>query len=776
MRLKKMLTAMGFALMLGAMGAAAVPLAQGGQVVQAAEQVNLPVTMSRGGGVYAEGFSLTLDCPGASAIYYTLDGSNPVSSKTRVKYEGALSIADRNGEANYVTAVDPVKFDTAYAVWDSETETFGDSVKAPADSEVDKGTVVRAVAADAAGNYGAVSTNTYFVGVMEEHIQGTYESARAAGIPLSVMSISMDYDDLFDYEKGIYVRGKIFDESLKEYIEKNGTRKIKDKARNIAANYSQKGRDWERNAHIDYFETNGDVTECKLQQDCGIRIQGNYSRSDLMKGLRLYARADYGDNNFRYPFFADAKNEKGNVIDKYKKLVLRNGGNYAFSGTKYNDAYWQSMLGDLDCETQSSRACVVYINGEYWGLYLLQQDYDDNYFDVTHGVNKDSVVVYKASDAEEDEAYGYKLDEGNLPEGETDVNYYYKELINFFDTHEHLVRKSDYEAFVKLVDPQSVMDYFAVNVWINNKWDWPDKNWSMWKTNTVDNSNKYSDGRWRFCFYDLDFGGCGGQQDVDVNTIKEGNYETDGKGLLGQNKTRPRNPALQCFILLMSNEGFREEFKKELDGFSRGIFETKQADAKLNKFKDTYAPLFSQYYTRYFGAEEAEKYCDMTEYGYASYDSLMAFIYDRQFAIPSINDYLDDYYKKLGLPEPEDSGNGGNAVTPGDNGSTGNNGGGQGSDGSTKPAKKSIKKLSVTAKRGKKVIQVKTIAKAKVTVSLNKKIALKGKKKVKKIAVTASGKGVAKIKLSKKLAKGVKVKVEVKKSGYKTKSKSVKVK
>lgn len=775
MNLKKTLSALGFALMLGALGAAAVPWAQGGQVVRAAEQANLPVTMSHKSGMYAGGFSLTLNCPGASAIYYTLDGSNPVSSKTRAKYEGALPIADRSEDPNYVAAVDPVKFDAGYAVWNSGTQTFGDSRKAPEDSEVDKGTVVKAVAADAAGNYGAVSTNTFFVGTVADHIQGAKESANAAGIPLSVMSISMDYDDLFDYEKGIYVRGKIFDESLKAYIEKNGTRKIKDKARNIAANYSQKGRDWERNAHVDYFETDGTGMDCKLQQDCGIRIQGNYSRSDLMKGLRLYARADYGPKNFKYPFFQDAKDDTGKVIDKYKKLVLRNGGNYAFSGTKYNDAYWQSMLKGLDCETQSSRACVVYIDGEYWGLYLLQQDYDDNYFEETHGVIKDTVVVYKASDAEADEAYGYKLDEGNLPEGVTDVNYYYKELNKFFDTHEHLVWKSDYEAFAKLVDPQSVMDYFAVNVWINNKWDWPDKNWSMWKTSIVDSSNKYSDGRWRFCFYDLDFGGCAGQQDAYVNTIKEGNYETDGKGLLGQNKTRPRNPAIQCFILLMSNQGFREEFKKELEGFSKGIFETKQAETKLDQFKEIYSPLFPQYYTRYFGAEEAEGYCEMTEYGYASYDSLMSFIYDRQFAMTDINDYLDEYYKNLGLPDPKDDpGNGGNnGGTPGN---AGNSGSGQGSGGSSKPSKKAIKKLSVTAKKGKKLIQVKTIAKAKVTVSLNKKIALKGKKKVKKITVTASGKGVAKVKLSKKLAKGVRVKVQVKKSGYKTKSKNVKVK
>ena len=52
---------------------------------------------------------------------------------------------------------------------------------------------------------------------------------------------------------------------------------------------------WERQAHIDYLESDGDTTSCKLQQDCGVRIQGNYSRSDLQKGFRLYARKDYGE-------------------------------------------------------------------------------------------------------------------------------------------------------------------------------------------------------------------------------------------------------------------------------------------------------------------------------------------------------------------------------------------------------------------------------------------------------------------------------------------------
>lgn len=799
------------------------------KIVQAADaaEETLAVEMSQPSGIYENAFALQMSCEGASAIYYTTDGSDPTTSETRTAYSTELSIVDRKGADNYVSAVSPDLFDTANASWSRSKKAYSSTAKVPSNDAVDKGTVVKAVAMDAAGNYGAVTTNTYFVGTVADHIKGAKESAAAAGIDLSVMSISVDYADLFDYEKGIYVKGKIFDDAVQKYIDDGGStnsRTMNDKARSFPANYSQKGRDWERNAHIDYFETDGTTMECKLQQDCGIRIQGNYSRSDLMKGLRLYARADYGKKNFKYAFFPNAKDDTGEVIAKYKKIVLRNGGNYAFSGTKYNDAYWQSMLTELDCETQASRACVVYIDGEYWGLYVLQQDYDDNYFEVTHGVNKDDVVVYKASDADADEAYKYKLDEGNLPEGEK-ADYFYKDLIEFFKTHNNLRSQEDYDAFIKLVDPQSVKDYFAVQVWINNKWDWPGKNWSMWKTTSVEENSTYGDGRWRFIFGDLDFGGCAGWDDVYANTIFDDNYNTtvdedenygNEKGLLGQNLKEAFNPGLQCFILLMTNDRFRSEYLQELENLQNTCFEATKAVSALDYLAGMYNPLFAQFIDRY-------NYNIDYTYGYAGYNNLKTFVQNRKNGIDTIVSGVENYYSSLNYDkepyypyttvdkERESSGNeepdptptptpGTNSTpTPGTTaaptpGTSNTPAPGQSAVPSQQPtvaptpgttakpaptkapAKKKIKKLTVSAKRGKKTITVKTLGKAKVTVTVSKKIIVKGKKKVKKVTFQTSKKGVRKIKLSKKLTKGTKIKVTVKKAGYTTRTKVYKVK
>ena len=761
------------------------------QAKKSEEAQPLTVTMSQKSGVYAENFALKLDCGDADAVYYTLDGSDPRTSATRQKYEDSVRITDRSGDANYVTAVDPILYDAANVTWNNSKKEFTGTVKAPADDAVDKGTVVRAVAADASGNYGAVVTNTYFVGTVAEHIEGAKESAEAAGIPLSVMSISVNYEDLFDAKTGIYVKGDIYENALKEYLQSDtmNSWNAVNVSRNLDANYKQRGKDWERAAHVDYFETDGTTLDAKLQQDCGIRIQGNYSRSDLMKGLRLYARAEYGAKNFKYEFFQNAKDQNGDVIGKHKKLVLRNGGNYAFDGTKYNDTYWQSLLDEMDCETQASRACIVYIDGEYWGLYILQQDYDDSYFEQTHGVNKDDVVVYKASDAAADAQYAYKLDEGTLPDGVTNADYYYEELLKFFEEHEDLKADADYEAFSKLVDVQSVMDYFAVNVWVNNKWDWPGKNWSMWKTAATDDSNPYADGRWRFCFYDLDFGGCGGVSEIYTNTIKEDNYNTNGKGLLGQNLKEPMNPALQCFILCMSNEKFRTAYKTELDGLANGAFKQTKAVTRLDKFRETYEPLFQQYYTRYFGKEKAEQWCTSTVSGSAGYNALKEFVTGRVKGIDAIITYIDKYYTEPEeTPQPSQTPGASSqpVQTPGASAQPSVSpqpvqtpGASAQPSVSSQPAgtSASAKKiaLKVTAVKGRRTIKIKTVSKGKVTITLSKKMMYNGKKTYRKYTWTASGKGVVTVRLSSRLRKGMKLQVKVAKAGYQTTKKNVKV-
>lgn len=593
----------------------------------------LAVTFSQESGIYKDAFSLEINCEKATEIYYTLDGSNPLTSDTKIKYTQPVSVKDRSGDKNYVTAVDPTLFDAANAKLNSSRDQYLSTMKAPADSAVDKCTVVRAVAMDSDGLYTQTQTATYFIGTMSEHIEGIEESCKAAGADLAVISISINYDDLFDSKTGIYVKGDIFQKEVESYLMLHNSLK-QDESRNFDANYKQRGREWERNAHIDFFESNAQTADLAFSQDCGIRIQGNYSRSDLQKGFRLYAREEYGEKNFNYPIFGEnLKNDAGETMSKFKTFTLRAGGNCAFTA-KYNDTYWQSLVADMDCDTQTSRPCVVYVDGEYWGLYVLQEDYSDNYFEDTHGVDNKDVVVYKG-DAETYEI-GYKLDVGDLPEGETDVKYYFSDLLKFFRSHKSCESEEDYNELAQLVDVQSAMDYFAVQAWINNKWDWPGKNWSLWKTLNVDESNEYADGRWRFCFYDIEFGGVSGGNEASTNTIKEDNYKPSG--LLDMDTS---NPAVLIFAYLMTNENFRTAYNAELSGLSDGRFSVENAQAQLDMFTNTYSPLYEQFFNRFPKSGTAD---DAVNGDYASYKCIKDFISRRGKFVKNMISYIDRHY------------------------------------------------------------------------------------------------------------------------------------
>lgn len=587
------------------------------------------LAFSRYTGVYGEEFGLTMAASDEAAeIYYTLDGSNPVNSPTAVKYKGSINITTRKNDKNVVSAVEPVLLAGSFNY--VSKNTLNCEIKAPKDSEVDKCTIVRAVAKFADGKTSEEVSATYFIGTMEEHIKGLAKSCEAAGMPLSVISISADYNDFFNEKGGIYVKGKIFEGALKQHIAENGSISDGEVARSLDANYKRKGRAWEKEVRISFMEATPEGLTEVLAQNCGIRIQGNYSRSDLQKGFRLYAREDYGKKNFKYAFFGENYvNQQGEIMNKFKTLVLRNGGNCAFT-SKYNDTFWQSLVAELDCGTQHSRPCVVYLNGEYWGLYILQEDYTDNHMENLYGVDNNAVVIYKG-DAEALEL-GYKLEEGELPEGE-DETYYFKELLDFFASHDTLASEEAYAEFCKLVDEQSVMDYFAVQCWINNKWDWPGKNWSMWRTVTSDGvEDSYGDGRWRFLFYDMEFGGVSGGWDARTNTIKEDNYKPEG--LLDFDTD---NPAVLCFAYCMTNTGFRHRFNETLLGLSETVFEKKAAIERLKEFEEIYGPLFEQFFERYPKTGSKE---NALEGGYASSKCIRDFLEEREAYIQPMVDYI----------------------------------------------------------------------------------------------------------------------------------------
>ena len=531
------------------------------------QEPTIALNASRGSGTYESAFQLTLNSDPGTTIYYTLDGSNPVTSETRQTYSGGISITDRKNDPNVLSSVPPSKIQTMHKNSDLIT---------PSKSAVDKCTVLRAVAVGDDGEQSDIMTNTYFIGNMSQHISGIQDSVQAAGKNLAVISITMDQNDLFDETKGIYAIGNDKD----------------------APNFKKKGREWERSCHIDYFESDGTETSLELAQDCGIRIQGNYSRENVQKSFRLYAREDYGIKNFKYPFFSGLTNAEGKTMKKFKTLVLRNGGNDSFN-YKYKDNIMQSFLHEQECETLHGRPCVVYLDGEYWGHYVLQDDVSDNFLQEKRGVVKENVVVYKGSDDPQYLSYGYKLDEGELPAGETDESYYLRETLQFLDSHD-LSEDAAYQEFIeKYMSEDSAVDYFAIMLYLNNRYDWPGKNWSIWRTLDDDRNNQaYEDGRWRFCIYDMD---------LTTNTTWNGWGNLEGVSedqIFNLAKDVGGNIPKKLYSNMMKNASYREKLADKIKKLSTEVFTEALADARGEEYLGTYRPLHEQFRKRFLASND----------------------------------------------------------------------------------------------------------------------------------------------------------------------------
>lgn len=489
---------------------------------------------NNGNGAYSSKAQITIH-----AIHLLREGEKYQSANTTNfpaklptnQYKNPIRIKNRDLEPNLLCSEANIPY--MYDPSDYNNRAFYPEI-----SGVPKATVIRALAVDADGNRSKVVTRVYFVG---KNLQQLYKGA-------SVVSLVTDPDNLLSESIGIYRYG----------------------------NWENGGDEWERPAEVTYFEDTGAIP---FETTVGVRIHGNYTRRWGQKSFRLYFREEYGMKNLKgYQLIPGAVNADGSPTKKYKKLILRNGGNeYAYS--KMQDVFIQSMVSDRAFATQSSRPCVVYLNGEYWGLYNLMERYSDNYLEEEYGVDKSNVVVIK---------------NGELDEGiESDFSLY-EQLKAMAD--EDFSKPATYERFKEMVDIQSLLDYYATEIYIGNM-DWPGNNTELWRTRTNDGTT-YGDTKWRYMLYDTEYSMNLWGQDPggSVNRIERA-------------KEKDR-----LFNALCQNGEFCQAFADTLMEICRQNFNLTKATEKLDAMAEIYRPLMEQYHARFGNGDPDSRIRDMKSY------------------------------------------------------------------------------------------------------------------------------------------------------------------
>ena len=494
-------------------------------------EIDKSMSFSADSGFYDSAFDLKIE-HGDGKLYYTLDGSEPdPDSENTYEYDDAKGIVIGDATENANTISMRTDISAGYYLND-EGMTLGGYVSP--EYQIDKCTVVRAAAYYEDGTRSDTYTNSYFVDF----------DNRDSIKNLNVLSLVATPEDLFDYEKGIYVLGKNEAFDSNHWWWSNG-------------NFRLKGKNWERKASMEFFGTDGKLI---ADQIGGIRIHGGGSRGFAQKSFNLYAREEFdGNKRFNYDFFGTGY--------RAKKLTLSNGGD----DIKSKSADYMintSCSGDEYYGIAKMIPYALFLNGEYWGMYYLTEKYDDKYIEYYYGVKDSNVAIIKNGEVEE-----------GVDEDLSTFN-----QMKSFIVESDMGDEENYKKACELIDIDSFIHYYGTEIYIGRNMDWPISNWATWRARETGDGT-YEDGRWRWLIFDLNSGSMGDGSNKNPKSVRD-TAITDG-----------------MFKSLMENKEFREKMLTALEEIGTKYLSEDSMDAFLNNYIKNYLTPLEASHDRYFGKD-----------------------------------------------------------------------------------------------------------------------------------------------------------------------------
>ena len=508
------------------------------------------ITFSQETGFYPNEFSLTLTSTDGGKIYYTVDGSDPTNSNTVKEYTGPIQVKDRSDEPNIYS-------DYAEDENSAISVSRGTGYQKPP-FLVEKGMVVRAVTKNDQG-YSKVVERSYFVttGQLAQYKDFT------------VVSLVTNPDNLFDPDKGIYVTGTQYI-NWKNSGNYNPGKSVWD-ADNIC-NYFSRGSEWEREASIAIIE-NGKVI---IEQNVGIRIKGSSTRNMQQKNFNIYAKKKYGKGKIVSPLlFPDNYDINGKQITEYDSISLRGISDEA----RARDQFSTRLIKDRELQsTYNLRNGVMFLNGEFWGMYVITEKFSEEFFASHYNIDKNAVIFIKEQDIKE-----------GAPEE-------YTNLINFMDLYstKDLSDSNNYQDVCNMMDVDSLIDHYAANLYLAT-YDWPNHNFGLWKNNgNKINNNLFSDGKWRFMTYDLDY--TIGKTFADFGGVEGYQYD-----MFKHMDNAKRNPPTNLFVALLKNNEFKNKFIEVFEEYANNIMNLDKANAIIQEFYGEVTDLIGYSQSRWWG-------------------------------------------------------------------------------------------------------------------------------------------------------------------------------
>jgi hypothetical protein len=427
------------------------------------------------GGIYENSFNLSIENGNPNySIYYTINGSIPTPND--FLYTTPLLL----NESLY-----------------SKDSLFKQQLSPPGDSlipeQVNRSIVLKAAVFNSNNlRVSPVYTNSYFIQSL-----GTNHHS------LPIVSLSLPASSLLAQDSGIMVPGMNWNPNNP----------------NWTGNYYMRGEYWERESFIEYYDPKKNIS---FKQTVGLRTHGGNSRRYRQKGFKFYAQREYGQRRMNFPFF------KEKHVTSYKSLVIKPfSSSWRSSGIE--NCLANQLVKGLDIDHLNNRPVVLYLNGEYWGVYFLEERIDDHHFEEHKDIHPDSLDII--------ENWNGSVREGN--------NANYLALYDFVENNNFSDAKK-YQELSEWIDIANFIDYQLFEIFISN-YDWPANNMRLWR--------KREEGqKWRWIFFDGD------------GAFFDHNYNHVNHSLNEGSEGWPTNASSTLFFRkLLDNQSFKQQFFARLD-------------------------------------------------------------------------------------------------------------------------------------------------------------------------------------------------------------------
>ena len=314
---------------------------------------------------------------------------------------------------------------------------------------------------------------------------------------------------------------------------------VTDSPRRFSEIYEGSVKDRECAGNLSFYAPEG-----SFSIGCGVEMKGHTSLFAPKKSLGVSFRGCYGAETLAYDIFGEGPAE-------FSELSIRAGQDY--SSTVFRNELMQELCAELDTTvTQRSRYCVLYINGEYWGIYCLKDDITRQYYANLTGTAKEDVTMLSSP----------------VPQSAA----VYTEALGLWkDTS--LTREEAYERFCAAVDMDGFIDWVLLEGYCANV--------------DIKSNLRYlrtGDGPWQIVFYDLDWA-----------------FQTRNNcffNLIGPEQTAQIAPTIRW---LFGIDGFKERLLTRYADLTETTLSDGHVTEKIDEFRALLAPEMARERARWSG-------------------------------------------------------------------------------------------------------------------------------------------------------------------------------